>query len=76
VPVHREAIEHFVQDDWERGQRVDVRARLAVVAVGAETIGAQGVDQDEEQIEVVTPRQRGDLVGAAQRPRVRTDLQL
>jgi len=37
-------------------ERVDVRARLARVPVGAEAVGAQGVDQDEEHVEVVTRR--------------------
>jgi len=62
--------------DPRGGQRVDIRARLAVIAVGAESIRAQGVDQDEEQIEVVTRRERGDLGGAAEGPRVRTDFHL
>ena len=47
-------------------QLVDVRAGFPIVAVGAETVGAQGVDRNKKQIEVVPGRQGSDLRGSTQ----------
>ncbi len=43
------------------GQLVDHRAGVALVAVAAEAVGAQRVDQDEEHVQVVALAQRVEL---------------
>ena len=66
----------FRKPDTVGRQGVDVGARLAVVAVCAQTIGTQGVDRNEEHINVTTRREGRDIVAVAKGPRVRADFQL
>ena len=58
-----------------RGEIVEGGTRLAIVSVGAEPIGAQGGDQDEEDVRVVPESQAVDVGGLAFRSQIaRRDL--
>ena len=58
------------------GEVVHSRAGGPVVAVGAQVVGAQRVDQDEEEVEVLALRQRSDVLPRAHIARVAVDLDL
>ena len=49
-------------------QPVEVRARIASVAIAAEAVRPEGVDENEEHVDVVALAQPGDVVDCAQRP--------
>ena len=51
---------HCGEADARVGQRFHHRTRRALVAVRAQAVGAQGVDEDEKHIDVVTSAQLGE----------------
>ena len=53
------------EDDPVPREGIQVLGRGPFVAVGADTVGPQGVDQDEDQVEIVAVPERRDLGGLA-----------
>ena len=64
------------EDDPGARERVDLGAGGTRVAVGAEAIGAQRVDEQEDDVQILALAQLRDLRGAALRPRRPRDLEL
>ena len=59
----------LLEHDRLRGERVEARGGRPRVAVGADVIGAQGVDGDHDDVQILRHRRRHRRVGHARRRR-------
>jgi hypothetical protein len=58
------------ESDASTCQAIESGARRSLVPVGPQTVGTQGIDQEEEHVDVVAIRQGLDVFGGSHRSRV------